>query len=134
MPTLGNLREVHLEDLIVEHMAGSFLYQQRQSTDFDKGDAAQPGSLLDLGLLENFLQTTQPEVLQRLERQFPGRVIDAIADDLKRLIVRRGALELLRDGFTLRGVEVRLASFKPARDYNESHRKKYQGNRFAAVR
>lgn len=134
MPTPENLREVHMEDLIVEYLAGSSLYQQRQSTDFDKGDAAQPGSLLDLGLLEAFLQATQPDALQKLEKQFPGRVIDAIADELKRLIVRRGTLDLLRDGFTLRGVEIKLAYFKPARGYNESHRKKYQDNRFAVVR
>ncbi|MCU7873585.1 MAG: DEAD/DEAH box helicase family protein [Candidatus Thiodiazotropha sp. (ex Lucinoma borealis)] len=134
MPTPENLREAHLEDLIVEHLAGSPLYQQRESTDFDKGDTTQAGSLLDLGLVEEFLQATQSDALQKLENQFPGRVISAIADELKRLIVRRGTLELLRDGFTLRGVEIRLAWFKPARGYNESHRKKYEGNHFAVVR
>ncbi len=134
MNTPANLREVHLEELIVAHLAGSPLYQQRHSTDFDKGDAAHPGSLLDLGLLESFLQATQADALQRLEKQFPGRVVDAIADELKRLIVRQGTLELLREGFTLRGVEIKLAYFKPARGYNELHRRKYEGNRFAVVR
>ncbi len=134
MPTPENLREVHLEDLIVDHLASSQLYEQRQSIDFDKGDVAQPGSLLDLGMLEDFLQDTQHAAIQRLEKQFPGQVIGAIATELKRLIVRRGTLELLRDGFSLRGVDIKLAYFKPARGYNESHRKKYEGNHFSVVR
>ncbi|MBV5329535.1 MAG: type I restriction endonuclease subunit R [Chlorobium sp.] len=134
MPTPANLREVHLEDLIAAYLANSPLYRQRQPADFDKGDARQPGSLLDVGMLADFLTATQPEALRQLEKQFPGRVVEAIADELKQLIVRCGTLELLNDGFSLRGVLIRLAWFKPARGYNEAHRKKYEGNRFAVVR
>lgn len=134
MPTPANLREAHLEDLITDYLAKSPLYRQRQPEYFDKGAAGQPGTLLDVGALADFLAATQPEALQRLEKQFPGRVVDAITDELKRLIVRHGTLELLREGFSLSGVALRFAWFKPARGYSDSHRQKYEGNRFAVVR
>jgi type I restriction enzyme, R subunit len=134
MSTPANLREAHLEDLIAAYLVKSPLYRQRQPEDFDKGDTKQPGTLLDMGALADFLAATQPEALQQLEKQFPGRVVKAIADELKQLIVRRGTLELLREGFPLHGVPIKLAWFKPARGYSETHRKKYEGNRFTVVR
>jgi type I restriction enzyme R subunit len=134
MPTPPQLREVHLEDWIVDYLAQSPLYSRRSSDDFDTGTPEQPGTLLDLGELQTFLQATQAEALQALEKQFPGRVLAAIAEELQILITKRGALNVLLNGFTLRGVAIKLAYYKPAHGFSEAHRQKYQANRFAVVR
>lgn len=134
MTTPERLREIHLEEFITEHLATGSLYIQRHSDDFDRGTAEQPGTLLDLGLLEKFLKSTQKTAIVRLEKQFPGGVVPAIGQELKRLIVKYGTLKILREGFTLRGVDIQLAWFKPARGYSKEHQRKYEGNRFSVVR
>lgn len=125
---MSGLKEEHFEDIIYNHFKTSPLYLTRSPGRFDKDRRFDPQ------LLENFIQTTQPQEWNKLTRQFPGRETEEIMAEFNRLRAGRGILEILRFGFTLRGANLKFVYFKPASGYNEAHRKKYESNRFSVVR
>lgn len=125
---MSGINEIHFEDSVFEYLKDSPLYVVRQSSDFDFN------YLLDLGILENFIRTTQPETWRKLQKQFPDGEIQAVAAEFVKLREKRGVLRLLREGFVLQGVSIKLVFFKPASGLNEEHRRKYGENRFSIVR
>ncbi|MBS1571874.1 MAG: hypothetical protein JST62_05705, partial [Bacteroidetes bacterium] len=125
---MSGINEIHFEDTVYDYLKESRLYTSRLSQNFDLD------YVLDTELLKQFITTSQPEIWQKLEKQFPTNTIDAVANEFSKLRDRRGILNLLREGFVLQGATIKLVSFKPSSGLNEEHRKKYEANKFSVIR
>lgn len=125
---MSGINEIHFEDTVYDYLKESRLYTSRLSQNFDLD------YVLDTELLKQFITTSQPDIWQKLEKQFPTNTIDAVANEFSKLRDRRGILNLLREGFVLQGATIKLVSFKPSSGLNEEHRKKYEANKFSVIR
>ncbi len=122
------LNEASFEDQIVAALAASPLYTARDSQHFNAT------TLLDAGLLWDFIEATQPKELSKLRQQFPDAPREALAGHVTGLIQKRGTLDVLRNGVSFNGVNLQLAYFRPAADGNQEHQIRYENNRFAVMR
>lgn len=125
---MSGINEIHFEDTVYDYLKESRLYTSRLSQNFDLD------YVLDTELLMQFITTSQPEIWQKLEKQFPTNTMDAVANEFSKLRDRRGILNLLREGFVLQGATIKLVSFKPSSGLNEEHRRKYEANKFSVIR
>jgi type I restriction enzyme R subunit len=104
-------------------------YRKRKAEDYDRTLCLLPRDVVD------FVLATQPKEWKKLE-QHHGK--EAVREQfLKRLaaeIERRGALDVLRNGFKDSGCKFRLAYFRPASGLNEETRRLHAANLFAVVR
>ena len=119
--------EQNFEDHIEEHLNRSG-YESLQSTDYDKSRCLIPDEVLQ------FIQDTQPEVYQRLERQYGADTPVKLLDRLSREIERRGVLDVLRRGIRDRGCHFNLTYFQPSSGMNPEHQRLYKQNRFSLIR
>jgi len=81
-----------------------------------------------------FLQATQPNEFERLQKQYGDETGKKICYNLSRQIQKHGVLFVLRKGFKDRGEKLRFAFFKPSSGMNPEHQRFYQANRFCVVR
>ena len=125
---MSYIKESHFEDTVFDYLAGSQLYLTRKSSDFDFE------FVLDKALLQQFINDSQPDTWCKLEKLFPADPMEAVADEFAKLRNKRGVLNLIREGFTLQGANIKLIWFKPASGLNPEHLKKYQANRFSVIR
>lgn len=125
---MSQTREINFEDTVFDFLKGSKLYTPRFSKNFNLE------YVLDVELLEQFIQNTQPETWMKLERQFPVNTMEAVAKEYAKLRDKRGVLNLIREGFVLQGAKINLISFKPSSGLNPDHQKKYEENRFSICR
>jgi type I restriction enzyme R subunit len=131
-----SLKEKDFESVIFDALRQSQLYVGHDDTNggYTKGDYS-PEYLCDLKLLASYIEKTQPEAWSKLQKHYPGMEAAAVAAEVNKLRKARGILELLRNGFSLASVgKVELVTFKPATGFNQSHRERYEANRFAIVR
>ena len=124
MPTYTEQR---FEDHIEAHLNRSD-YQSLQPTDYDKSRCLVPNETLQ------FIQDTQPEVYQRLERQYGADTPAKLLDRVSRQIASRGVLDVLRKGIRDRGCHFHLTYFRPASGMNPDHHQRYAQNRFSLIR
>ena len=120
--------EARFEDHVVAALAASPLYRERPAMAFD------PALLLDVELLAEFVQATQPKEWAKMRKQFPDAPREALAGHVASLIQKRGTLDVLRNGASFNGVNLQLAYFRPAADGNPEHQARYADNRFAVMR
>ena len=81
-----------------------------------------------------FIQMTQLEMYQKLERQDDGDTPDKLLDRVSREIENRGVLDVLRKGVKDRGCHFNLTYFLPSSGMNPDHQKLYDQNRFSLIR
>ncbi len=119
--------EQRFEDHIEQHLHQSG-YRSLQSSVYNKSLCLIPSETLQ------FIQNTQPETYQRLERQYgaetPVKLLNRISNQIK----SRGVLDALRKGVKDRGCDFKLSYFQPASGMNPDHRKLYAQNRFSLIR
>ena len=125
---MSGTREIHFEDTVFDLLKDSRLFTSRNSTNFDLD------YILDIDLLKEFIVNTQPDTWLKLEKQFPGNTMEAVAVEFSKLRDKRGILNVIREGFTLQGASIKLVAFKPASDLNPEHLKKYEANKFSVIR
>lgn len=125
---LDQLREEATESDIVAALSVGPMYRERPATAFDGA------TLLDVEMLTEFVQTTQPREWAKLTKQFPGAESVTLAAQISALIVKRGTLKVLRDGVSFNGINLTLAFFKPSAGGNPEHQARYEGNRFGIMR
>ena len=125
---MSQTKEIHFEDTVFSFLKGSKLYITRVSDNFNLG------YILDTEVLEQFIRDTQPETWQKLQKQFPGNTIEAVANEYTKLRDQRGVLNLIRHGFVLQGASIKLVTFKPSSGLNPEHQKKYEANKFSITR
>ncbi|MDE0467767.1 MAG: type I restriction endonuclease [Candidatus Poribacteria bacterium] len=124
MPTYT---EQNFEDHIEAHLNRSG-YQSLQSSHYNKSRCLIPNETL------KFIQDTQPEVYQRLERQYDADTPDKFLDRVSREIKNRGVLDVLRKGIRDRGCHFKLTYFLPSSGMNPDHQQLYAQNRFSLIR
>jgi len=122
------LSEKTSERGIVASLAASPLYRERPALAFDLA------TMLDSEELAAFVQGTQPKEWARLVKQFPGAEREMLAAQVSALVAKRGTLEVLRNGVSFNGINLKLAFFKPSAGGNPEHQARYAGNRFAIGR
>ncbi len=119
--------EQNFEDHIEGHLNRA-RYQSLQPTDYDKSRCLIPNETLQ------FIQDTQPEVYQRLERQYGAETPVNLLNRISKQIVRRGVLDVLRKGVKDLGCDFKLTYFQPSSGMNPDHQKLYAQNRFSLIR
>ncbi len=93
---------------------------------------------LDTNQLFAFLQATQPEQLSRLAQRAYGsdttRMQIGLASRLARELDARGTVDVLRNGITDYGLEIKLAFFKPAHGLTQGLVDLFESNRLTVSR
>lgn len=127
---IAKLNETAFEKHIAEYLSKSPLYVQRSPKDFDIE------RLVDAGMFAEFLKA-QTDTWRRLVRNFGSEedALDAAINEYNRQL-RRGTsyLKLLREGYTLQGIGIKMLQFKPDMNLNDDNQRLYESNRFAVVR
>ena len=119
--------EQNFEDHIEQHLNRSG-YQSLQSTDYDRSLCLISDETLQ------FIQDTQPNEYQRLERQYGADTPSKLLDRVSKQIASRGVLDVLRKGVKDRGCEFKLTYFRPSSGMNPDHQRLYAKNRFSLIR
>ena len=119
--------EQNFEDHIEQHLNRSG-YQSRQSAIYDKFFCLISDEVLQ------FIQETQPNEYQRLERQYGADTPVKLLDRVSKQIASRGVLDVLRKGVKDRGCEFKLTYFRPSSGMNPDHQRLYAQNRFSLIR
>jgi type I restriction enzyme R subunit len=124
---VANYREIDFEEHIEAHLLNSG-YHPRPPQEYDKALCLIPAEVL------HFIQATQPQVFQQLEKQYGADTGQKLLERIAYQAGKYGVLEVLRKGVTDRGAKFKLTYFKPASGMNPEHQALYQGNRFSVVR
>ena len=119
--------EQNFEDHIEQHLNRSG-YQSRQSAIYDKFFCLISDEVLQ------FIQETQLNEYQRLERQYGADTPVKLLDRVSKQIERRGVLDVLRNGVKDRGCSFDLTYFHPSSGMNPDHQRLYAQNRFSLIR
>ena len=124
MPTYT---EEKFEDHIEQHLNQSG-YRSLKSSRYDKPLCLIPNETLQ------FIQDTQPETYQKLERQYGDDTPVKLLDRVSKQIASRGVLDVLRKGVKDRGCDFKLTYFQPSSGMNPDHQELYAQNRFSLIR
>ena len=119
--------EENFEDHIEQHLNQSG-YRSLQSSHYSKSLCLISSETL------RFIQMTQLEEYQKLERQYDAATSDKLLDRISREIKNRGVLDVLRKGVRDRGCHFKLTYFLPSSGMNPDHQKLYAQNRFSLIR
>lgn len=123
----NNYREMDFEEHIEAHLLQSG-YHQRPPEAYDKSLCLLPAEVVQ------FIQSTQPNEFEKLEKQYGAETAQKLVERVAREVGKYGVLDVLRKGITDRGAKFKLAYFKPSSGMNPEHQTLYQGNRFSVVR
>ncbi|MFK4048133.1 type I restriction endonuclease subunit R [Roseomonas mucosa] len=124
-------KELAFEDSICEYLAAhGWLYELGAATRYDRAHALFPEDLVA------WLQDTQPEAWESLNKTHGPVAATTLADRLRTALDKQGTLALLRDGLDIVGLKQRLAlcQFRPALGMNEVLQARYAANRLRVVR
>ena len=124
MPTYD---EEDFEDHIEAHLNRSG-YRSRRSVHYNKRLCLIHDETL------GFIQETQPNEYQKLERQYGTETPAKLLDRISREVGRRGVLNVLRKGVKDRGCNFNLTYFQPSSGMNPDHQSLYTQNRFSLIR
>jgi type I restriction enzyme, R subunit len=103
-------------------------FRKRRPDEYDRTLCLLPRDVVD------FVLATQPKEWKKLEQHHGPVVKEQFLKRLASEIERRGALDVLRNGFKDSGCKFRLAYFRPASGLNEETRRLHAANLFAVVR
>src|SRR5690554_2054336 len=123
---------IHTEQTFEEAIEAALLenggYQKGSSTEYDA----------DLGLfssyITNFLKDSQPTTWEKISKIHSDEVETKIVQRLIREIDLRGALDVIRNGFTDYGVKFKMAFFRPESSLNPDAEVLYQTNHLSVTR
>lgn len=124
-------KELHFEAAICEHLlANGWLYAEGDAADYDKPNALYMPDLLA------WLEATQPDSLQRLNKTHGAATTKSLAGRVRKSLNERGTLDVMRRGVEMLGLAkpLSLAQFKPALAINPVIQKHYAANRLRVVR
>ncbi len=119
--------ETDFEDHIEQHLNRSG-YRSLQSSHYNKSRCLIPSETL------RFIQMTQLEEYQKLERQYGEDTPQKLMLRMSNQVKSRGVLDVLRKGVKDRGCDFKLTYFQPASGMNPDHQRLYAQNRFSLIR
>ncbi|MCA9328588.1 type I restriction endonuclease subunit R, partial [Candidatus Saccharibacteria bacterium] len=132
-----DLKETNFEQYITSYLVEKNGYILRgaddslrpiKDKDYDRNLA------LDLQLLASFIQETQPDEWERLHEIYGDQALESFAKRIDQELSQIGALEVLRQGVTDRGVHIDLMYRRPNSSYNPDAEKLYEANKFSVMR
>lgn len=103
-------------------------YAKADPDNFDRERAIDPTVLMP------FLQETQPETWQALQKLHGAGTETVVLDDLCKTMDSQGALAVIRHGFKCFGKTIRVAYFAPAHSMNPDTQRLYGANRLTITR
>ena len=124
-------KEISFEDEICADLeAAGWLYEQGSAACYDRARALYPEDL------QTWLEVSQPEVWQSLQKSHGLAAIEVLCDRVRKSLDDRGTLDVLRYGIEMIGVRglVSLAQFAPASGMNAAIVARYKANRLRVVR
>lgn len=122
--------ELGFQRHIIDSLCTDARWHERKAKDcYDREHAT------DRGMLESFLNDTQPDVLNTLKRTYGERVLDIVIAEYERSCRAKGTaqIDVLRTGVDVGSVHVDLLYGKPASDLNQELLRKYQANRLSVM-
>lgn len=132
-----DLKETNFEQYITNWLVEHDGYKLRgadesgrpvRDQDYDRALA------LDLDMLRDFISTTQPKEWARLHEIYGDQALENFAKRLDQELSQIGALEVLRQGVTDRGVHIDLFYRRPNSSFNAEAEKLYASNIFSVQR
>ena len=124
-------KELHFEASICEHLlANGWLYADGDAANYDKQNALYMPDLLA------WLEVTQPDSLQRLNKTHGSATFNTVAERVRKNLNERGTLDVLRRGVEMMGLAkpLSLVQFKPALAINLVIQQHHAANRLRVVR
>lgn len=124
-------KELHFEAAICEHLlANGWLYAEGDAANYDRQNALYMPDLLA------WLEVTQPDSLQRLNKTHGAATAKNLAERVRKSLNERGTLDVLRRGVEMLGLAKPLSfvQFKPALAINLVIQQHYAANRLRVVR
>jgi type I restriction enzyme R subunit len=128
MTTKTNTKESGFEEFIEGQLVSLHKYRSRPSSSYNKD------LCMDTELVLEFIQTTQKDSWNKLVEQYGGDVANRFLARLDEELLSRGLLSILREGVKDRGVNIRLAYWKPENDKNPETLADYAGNILSVMR
>ena len=119
--------ELAFESAIEEQLLGNG-YESGDPTNFDRSRA------LDPTILITFIQQTQLDAWQAIEKLHGASAQEILLDDLCKAMDSRGSLDVIRHGFKCYGKQFEVAYFKPAHGLNPDTLKLYEKNVLTVTR
>lgn len=123
---------IHTELIFEEAIETSLLedggYVKGRSEDFDAELGVFPKYVLE------FLQTSQPKEWEKITSVYKAEVERKVMYRLLREIDIRGALDVIRNGFTDYGVKFKMAFFRPESSLNPDSERLYDTNHLSVTR
>lgn len=133
-----DLKEINFEKYITDYLvdANKYLLRGADENGFTVKDKDYDRALaIDVGTMQQFIETTQPEEWARLVDQYGAE--DAALQFARRVdqdLTGVGVLQVLRDGVSDRGVHVDFMYKKPNSAMNTEHFNLYNQNIFSVQR
>jgi len=126
MPT--DHTEKAFEAAIEDHLLTSGGYLKADPANFDRQRALDPTVLIP------FIQETQPEKWEGLQKIHGADTESVLLDDLSKAMDSQGSLNVIRHGFKCFGKTFHVAFFAPAHGMNPDTQKLYAANRLTVTR
>ena len=117
------------ESGVVHEMTSTAGWQERPAADYDRNLRLVPADL------EAFLNSTQPDAVEKLTERLGGGWLRKTCEILAKSLKRPGdTLKLLRRGKNVHGVPIDLAYFKPTHGLNPEVVARYEANVLTVIR
>ena len=117
-----DVKERRFEQDIEEYLTTHGGYQKGNPSVFDRKLA------MDKGTFVSFIKTSQPSQWQRYEKIYGADSENKIVERFNREAKMTSLLNVLRHGFTDRGIKFRAVFWKPETSLNETSRRQYEAN------
>ena len=140
---VSDTREIAFEQAIAKHLTGFTSEEFHSNPEISEipgswmiatPDRFNPQYALDMQGLENFLDSTQPEEMNRLRRLHPTNWQEMILDRFNKLIEKYGILHVFKKGIAIGDVYLTLV-FPPAPPgAAQKARDNFNANRFSVMR
>lgn len=94
-----------------------------------------PAYAMDVDMLFDFLYATQGDVMADLESVFQEDLRETLVNFINGEITKKGSslIDVLKNGVEIANRKVELMYTKPATDFNEDLKEKYENNRFSVM-
>ncbi len=130
MSTARSTGELGFQRHIIDSLcADAHWHERKASRHYDRDHA------VDRGMLEEFLDDTQPDAFATLRRTYGNRALDVIVSEYEKACRAKGSaqVDVLRNGVDINSVHVDLLYGRPASDLNPKLTAKYEANRLSVM-
>ena len=125
--SISHTSEKDFESYIENHLLKNG-YQKRDADFYDRTNCLYKDDFID------FVKDTQPKEFEKLQRAYGDNVEENLIYRLDKEIIRKGTLRVLRNGFSDRDANIKVAYFKPNSGLNTTHEELYKKNKLSVIR